>query len=195
MPKVEDKIGKPLSPYAVTKHTNELYAEVFGSLYGMELIGLRYFNVFGRRQDPEGVYAAAIPKFIQVFVTGQSPVINGDGTQTRDFTYIDNIIQANQLAATTKNMDAIGQVYNIAFGEETVLIELVETLRDLLAKFDPEIAQLKVCHGPERLGDVRYSLASIDKAKRHLGYKPTHSVWSGLSEAIKWYWESLSVVK
>lgn len=191
LPKIEENIGMPLSPYAVTKYVNELYAHVFGSLYGMEIIGLRYFNVFGRRQDSNGAYAAAIPKFILAFMSHKSPIIHGDGTQTRDFTYIDNVIQANELAATTTNKDACNQVYNIAFGEETVLINLINKLRELLAAHDPKIKEVKPEHGPERLGDVRYSLASIDKAKRNLGYNPTHSINKGLEEAIDWYWENL----
>lgn len=191
LPKVEENIGMPLSPYAVTKYVNELYAHVFSSLYGMETIGLRYFNVFGRKQDPQGAYAAAIPKFIKAFIDHKSPVIHGDGTQTRDFTYIDNVIQANELAATTSNVDAFNQVYNIAFGEETVLIDLVEEIRRLLTQFDHDIQAIPIKHGPERIGDVRYSLASIDKAKRYLGYKPTHNIKKGLEAAINWYWENL----
>lgn len=191
LPKIEENIGLPLSPYAVTKYVNELYAHVFGSLYGMETIGLRYFNVFGRRQDPNGAYAAAIPKFISAFINHKSPEVHGDGTQTRDFTYIDNVIQANELAATTTNIDAFNQVYNVACGDETVLNFLIESLRDLLSNFDPEIAKIRIIHGPERQGDVRYSLASIEKSKRYLGYNPTHSIKKGLSEAIEWYWNNL----
>ena len=191
LPKIEENIGMPLSPYAVTKYVNELYAHVFGSLYGMELIGLRYFNVFGRRQDSNGAYAAAIPKFILALMNYKSPIIHGDGTQTRDFTYIDNVIQANELAATTTNIDAYNQVYNIAFGEETVLINLINKLRELLSAHDSKIKDIESEHGPERLGDVRYSLASIDKAKRNLGYNPAHSINQGLEEAIDWYWENL----
>ena len=191
LPKIEENIGMPLSPYAVTKYVNELYAHVFGSLYGMEIIGLRYFNVFGRRQDSNGAYAAAIPKFILAFTNYQSPIIHGDGTQTRDFTYIDNVLQANELAATTTNKDAYNQVYNIAFGEETVLINLINKLKELLSEHDSKIAEVEPTHGPERLGDVRYSLASIDKAKRYLGYNPTHNINKGLEEAIDWYWENL----
>ena len=191
LPKIEENIGMPLSPYAVTKYVNELYAHVFGSLYGMETIGLRYFNVFGRRQDSNGAYAAAIPKFILALMNHKSPIIHGDGTQTRDFTYIDNVIQANELAATTTNKDAFNQVYNVAYGEETVLINLINKLGELLSQHDPKIAEIRPEHGPERLGDVRYSLASIDKAKRNLGYNPTHSINQGLEEAIDWYWENL----
>ena len=191
LPKIEENIGMPLSPYAVTKYVNELYAHVFGSLYGMETIGLRYFNVFGRRQDSNGAYAAAIPKFILALMNHKAPIIHGDGTQTRDFTYIDNVIQANELAATTTNKDAFNQVYNVAYGEETVLINLINKLGELLSQHDPKIAEIRPEHGPERLGDVRYSLASIDKAKRNLGYNPTHSINQGLEEAIDWYWENL----
>jgi len=191
LPKIEENIGMPLSPYAVTKYVNELYAHVFGSLYGMETIGLRYFNVFGRRQDSNGAYAAAIPKFILALMNHKAPIIHGDGTQTRDFTYIDNVIQANELAATTTNKDAFNQVYNVAYGEETVLINLINKLGELLSQHDPKIAEISPEHGPERLGDVRYSLASIDKAKRNLGYNPTHSINQGLEEAIDWYWENL----
>lgn len=191
LPKIEENIGMPLSPYAVTKYVNELYAHVFGSLYGMETIGLRYFNVFGRRQDSNGAYAAAIPKFILALMNHKAPIIHGDGTQTRDFTYIDNVIQANELAATTTNKDAFNQVYNVAYGEETVLINLINKLGELLSQHDPKIAEIRSEHGPERLGDVRYSLASIDKAKRNLGYNPTHSINQGLEEAIDWYWENL----
>jgi len=191
LPKIEENIGMPLSPYAVTKYVNELYAHVFGSLYGMETIGLRYFNVFGRRQDSNGAYAAAIPKFILALMNHKAPIIHGDGTQTRDFTYIDNVIQANELAATTTNKDAFNQVYNVAYGEETVLINLINKLGELLSQHDPKIAEISPEHGPERLGDVRYSLASIDKAKRNLGYNPTHCINQGLEEAIDWYWENL----
>jgi UDP-N-acetylglucosamine/UDP-N-acetylgalactosamine 4-epimerase len=158
--KVEAKIGKPLSPYAVSKAMNEQYAKVFGELYDMETIGLRYFNVFGKRQDPNGAYATAMPKFIQQLIRHESPVIHGDGTQSRDFNYIDNVIQANNLAALTTNPMAVNEVYNIAYGESTNLEELVLTLQDLLAKFDPEIANVEIKYGPERAGDVRHSLSS-----------------------------------
>jgi UDP-N-acetylglucosamine 4-epimerase len=192
LPKVEDNIGSPLSPYAVTKYVNELYANVFSSLHGIEVIGLRYFNVFGRKQDSEGAYAAAIPKFIKSLIKHESPLIHGDGTQTRDFTYIDNVIQANELAATTKNADALNQVYNIACGEETILKTLVQDLKESLSKFDSEISKIEVANGPERIGDVRYSLASIEKAKRYLGYSPSHTVKQGVNEAIDWYWNDLN---
>lgn len=188
LPKVEEVIGKPLSPYAVTKYVNELYADVFGRTYGMELIGLRYFNVFGRRQDPDGAYAAVIPKFVKAFIAHQSPVVNGDGTFSRDFTYIDNVVQANFLAATTSNSQALNTVYNVAFGENTSLNELIVLLKTLLANYDPAIDAVVVKYGPERLGDVPHSLASIQKAEHLLGYKPTHNIAQGLAEAIDWYW-------
>ena len=189
LPKVEDKIGLPLSPYAVTKYVNELYAGVFSNLYGLELIGLRYFNVFGRKQDPDGAYAAAIPKFIKAFINHESPTIHGDGSQSRDFTYIDNVIQANILAATTTNPDAINQVYNVACGDQSFLRELVEELKKLLSTFDSKINDVAIHFGPERIGDIKHSLASIEKAKKLLGYNPSHNVKKGLSAAIKWYWE------
>ena len=189
LPKVEDKIGLPLSPYAVTKYVNELYAGVFSNLYGLELIGLRYFNVFGRKQDPDGAYAAAIPKFIKAFINHESPTIHGDGSQSRDFTYIDNVIQANILAATTTKPDAINQVYNVACGDQSFLRELVEELKKLLSTFDSKINDVAIHFGPERIGDIKHSLASIEKAKKLLGYDPSHNVKKGLSAAIKWYWD------
>lgn len=191
LPKVEDKIGKPLSPYAVTKYVNELYAHVFGLNYGMEIIGLRYFNVFGRRQSPDGAYAAVIPKFVQLFIDHESPRINGDGSNSRDFTYIDNVIQMNHLAATTANPDAIGEVFNTAVGEQSTLSELVDLLKRLLSNFDATIATIEVEYGPERPGDIPHSLASIDKAKSLLGYRASHTLETGLKEAIDWYWTEL----
>jgi len=193
LPKIEENIGMPLSPYAVTKYVNELYAHVFSNLHGIETIGLRYFNVFGRRQDPNGAYAAAIPKFISAFINYKTPIIHGDGSQTRDFTYIDNVLQANELAATTTNKAAFNQVFNVACGEESVLIDMVKYLRSLLSKFDKKIANVEIGFGPERLGDVKYSLASVDKANSLLGYSPTHNINKGLEEAISWYWESLNI--
>ncbi|SMO42749.1 UDP-N-acetylglucosamine 4-epimerase [Saccharicrinis carchari] len=192
LPKVEDIIGKPLSPYAVTKYVNELYADVFARLYDMELVGLRYFNVFGKRQDPDGAYAAVIPKFVKALIAHQSPTINGDGSFSRDFTFIDNVIQANQLAAVTNNMEAVNTVYNVAFGERTSLNELIAYLKEFLSTYDNAISGVKVNYGPERIGDVPHSLASIDKAKHLLGYKPTYSVKEGLKKAIDWYWNNLS---
>ena len=191
LPKKEEIIGMPLSPYAVTKYVNELYAHVFSNLYGMETIGLRYFNVFGRKQDPNGAYAAAIPKFIKAFMNHESPKINGDGSQTRDFTYIDNVIQANHLAGSTQNKDALNKVFNIACGDQSILLDLVENLRLLLSNFDSKIASVKINHGAERVGDVKHSLASIEKAQTLLNYQPTHNVSKGLNEAIEWYWNNL----
>ena len=191
LPKKEEVIGMPLSPYAVTKYVNELYAHVFSNLYGIETIGLRYFNVFGRKQDPNGAYAAAIPKFIKAFMNHESPKINGDGSQTRDFTYIDNVIQANHLAGSTQNKDALNKVFNIACGDQSILLDLVENLRLLLSNFDSKIASVKINHGAERVGDVKHSLASIEKAQTLLNYQPTHNVSKGLNEAIEWYWNNL----
>lgn len=191
MPKTEDIIGKPLSPYAVTKYVNELYAHVFGLNYGMELIGLRYFNVYGPNQDPEGAYAAAIPKFIKLLVQHQSPVINGDGTNSRDFTYIENVIQMNHLAALTTNPQAIGEVFNTAVGERADLNQLVHLLKEYLGTFDPAIKSIPIVYGPERAGDIPHSLASIEKAATRLHYKPSHNLAEGLRESVQWYWENL----
>lgn len=191
LPKVEDKIGRPLSPYAITKYVNELYADVFAKTYGMQTIGLRYFNVFGRRQDPNGAYAAVIPKFVMQLMSHQSPVINGTGDYSRDFTYIDNVIQMNHRAMTTTNPEAINQVYNTAVGDRTTLNELVSYLKEYLSEYDAKIADVEIMHGPNRAGDIPHSLASIDKAKQLLGYEPTHDIRAGLKEAVKWYWENL----
>lgn len=191
LPKVEDVIGKPLSPYAITKYVNELYADVFARTYGMEFIGLRYFNVFGRRQDPNGAYAAVIPLFVKKFMHHEAPNINGDGEYSRDFTYIDNVVQMNMLAITTKNPDAVNQVYNTAYGDRTTLNQLVGYLREYLSEFDPAIAAVEPTHGPNRAGDIPHSLASIDKAKSLLGYAPKYSMQQGLKQAVKWYWENL----
>lgn len=191
LPKVEDKIGKPLSPYAITKYVDELFAENFSRLYGIETIGLRYFNVFGRRQDPYGAYAAVIPKFVMALMKHESPVINGDGSYSRDFTYIDNVIQANQLALLTGNQEAVNTVYNVAFGERTTLNELFEYLRDNLSAFDPEIAKVQPQYGPNRSGDIPHSLACIDKGRKLLGYQPEFSVRDGLKEATCWYFKNL----
>ena len=192
LPKVEDKIGKPLSPYAITKYANELYAENFGRLYGMETIGLRYFNVFGRRQDPEGAYAAVIPKFVLQFMAHESPVINGDGTYSRDFCYVDNVIQANQLAALADQPEAINQVYNVAFGGRTDLNEMTNALKEQLTKFDPAIGNIEVIHGSERVGDIPHSQADISKAQSLLGYNPEYSFSDGIREATEWYFTNLS---
>ena len=191
LPKVEDKIGKPLSPYAITKYVNELYADVFSKTYGLETIGLRYFNVFGRKQDPNGAYAAVIPKFVSQFMAGESPVINGNGEFSRDFTYIDNVIQANLLSMITDNKEAINTVYNVAFGERNTLKDLVELLKKSLTEFDPKIKDIQVIYGPNRVGDIPHSLASIDKAKKLLVYNPQFSLEKGLKEAVNWYWNNL----
>lgn len=191
LPKVEDKIGKPLSPYAVTKYVNELYADIFSKTYGLETIGLRYFNVFGRKQDPNGAYAAVIPKFVMQFMNHESPVINGDGNYSRDFTYIDNVIQMNELAMTTENKDAVNTVYNTAFGDRTTLNDLVNHLKTFLTEYDPVIAGVDVKYGPNRMGDIPHSLASIEKAKRLLGYNPGFSMQEGLRQAVEWYWSNL----
>jgi UDP-N-acetylglucosamine 4-epimerase len=191
LPKVEDKIGKPLSPYAITKYVNELYADVFSKTYGLETIGLRYFNVFGRKQDPNGAYAAVIPKFVSQFMAGESPMINGNGEFSRDFTYIDNVIQANLLSMITDNKEAINTVYNVAFGERNTLKDLVELLKKSLTEFDPKIKDIQVIYGPNRVGDIPHSLASIDKAKKLLAYNPQFSLEKGLKEAVNWYWNNL----
>lgn len=191
LPKVEEVIGKPLSPYAITKYVNELYAEIFSKTYGLETIGLRYFNVFGRKQDPNGAYAAVIPKFVMQLMKYESPVINGDGTYSRDFTYIDNVIQMNLRAIVSTNAEAINTVYNVAYGERTNLNELVSLLKKYLAEFDPKIAKVETSYGPNRQGDVPHSLASIDKAKKMLGYDPKFNIDSGIKEAVQWYWSNL----
>ncbi|MBG0781256.1 MAG: SDR family oxidoreductase [Bacteroidales bacterium] len=192
LPKVEEKIGRPLSPYAITKYVNELYADVFARIYGLESIGLRYFNVFGRRQDPEGAYAAVIPKWVNQFMRHEAIIINGQGEYSRDFTYIDNVIQANLKAALTTNPEAVNQVYNVAFGDRTTLNDLAVWLREALSDYDPEIAAVKITHGPYRQGDIPHSLASIEKGKQLLGYDPQFNLKEGLKEACKWYWENLS---
>ena len=191
LPKVEDVIGKPLSPYAITKYVNELYADVFAKTYGFEYIGLRYFNVFGRRQDPHGAYAAVIPLFVKKFMKHESPTINGDGEYSRDFTYIDNVIQMNMLALTTTNPAAVNQIYNTAYGERTTLNDLVKYLKEYLSAHDAEIAKVEAVHGPYRAGDIPHSLANVDKAKKLLGYDPKYSMKEGLKEAVEWYWENL----
>lgn len=191
LPKVEDKIGKPLSPYAITKYVNELYADIFGKTYGLETIGLRYFNVYGRRQDPNGAYAAVIPKFVMQLMAHESPVINGDGNYSRDFTYIDNVIQMNELAMLAQNPEAVNTVYNTAFGDRTTLNDMVSYLKLYLSAFDATIANISVIHGPNRAGDIPHSLASIDKAKQLLNYNPKFSFQDGLKEAVTWYWKNL----
>ena len=191
LPKIEDRIGKPLSPYAITKYVNELYADVFKKTYGFDTVGLRYFNVFGRKQNPNGAYAAVIPKFVMQLMNHESPVINGGGEYSRDFTYIDNVILMNLLALTSENNDAQNQVYNTAFGERTTLNDLVKYLKEYLAEYDAEISNIDIIYGDYRKGDVPHSLASIDKAKNLLNYQPQFSMKNGLKEAVKWYWENL----
>ncbi len=185
LPKVEDRIGKPLSPYAVTKYVNELYAAVYASLYGIEMIGLRYFNIFGPKQNPAGPYAAVIPLFAEAVLKNQAPTINGDGSHSRDFTFVDNAVQANILALFTENPEAVNQVYNIACGEQTSLNELFDGLRKEAG------TTLAPVHGPERAGDVKHSLADIAKAKQLLGYDPGISVKEGLKKTLEWYRRSL----
>ena len=191
LPKVEETIGRPLSPYAITKNVNELYADVFSKTYGIQTIGLRYFNVFGRKQDPNGAYAAVIPKFVSQFMRGESPVINGNGDFSRDFTYIDNVIQANVLSMITENEEAINTVYNVAFGERNTLNDLIDCLKESLTTYDPKIKDIQIKYGPNRAGDIPHSLASIDKAKNLLNYNPQYSLKQGLQEAVKWYWNNL----
>tara|TARA_B110000008_G_scaffold243429_1_gene252487 strand:- start:2396 stop:3391 length:996 start_codon:yes stop_codon:yes gene_type:complete len=190
MPKVEDVIGKPLSPYAITKYVNELYADIFSKIYGIEIIGLRYFNVFGRKQDPNGAYAAVIPKFVNQLLKGESPVINGDGNYSRDFTYIDNVIQANLLSLVTTNKKAVNKVYNVACGKRNTLNDLMIYLKEHLSHFDSEISNIEVVYGPTRAGDIPHSHASIDKAKEYLNYNPQFNLQKGLKQVVKWYHEN-----
>jgi UDP-N-acetylglucosamine/UDP-N-acetylgalactosamine 4-epimerase len=191
LPKYEDKIGSPLSPYAITKYVDELFAGNFSETYGIDVIGLRYFNVFGRRQDPDGAYAAVIPKFVKMLMNHEVPVVNGDGTISRDFTYIDNVIQVNHLAAVVEKKEALNQVYNVAHGDRTSLNQLYMTIRNLAGEYDKEILKIEPVHGPVRGGDIPHSQASIEKAKRLLGYSPLLNVKEGLHEAFKWYWNNL----
>ena len=191
LPKVEDFIGKPLSPYAITKYVNELYADVFSKIHEIEVIGLRYFNVFGRKQDPNGAYAAVIPKFVKKLMNGESPTINGDGSFSRDFTYIDNVIQANLLCLITNNKKSINTVYNIAYGDRNSLNDLMRYLKEYLSVFDSKISNIDIIYGPNRPGDIPHSHASIDKAKKRLGYNPQYSLQKGLKESVKWYWNNL----
>ncbi len=191
LPKIEDKIGLPLSPYAITKYVNELYASNFAKTYGMEVIGLRYFNVFGRRQDPDGAYTAVIPKFVKTLMQHERPIINGDGSVSRDFTYIDNVIQINHLAALVNDINALNKVYNVAHGERTTLNKLYSIIREKASAYDFAIKDIEPEYGPFRSGDIPHSLASIERAKGMLGYSPTHSVEQGLEEAVKWYWDNL----
>ncbi len=191
LPKVENIIGKPLSPYAITKYVNELYADIFSKAYGLETVGLRYFNVFGPKQDPNGAYAAVIPKFVSQLMKHESPVINGDGNFSRDFTYIDNVLEMNELAMLTNSQEAINTVYNTAFGDRNTLNDLIKYLKQYLSEFDSKIANIPVVYGQNRVGDIPHSLASIHKAKQLLNYKPKFSMQLGLKQAINWYWENL----
>ena len=191
LPKVEDKIGNPLSPYAITKYVDELFAGNFSKTYGIDVIGLRYFNVFGRHQDPDGAYAAVIPKFVKMLMKHEVPLINGDGSVSRDFTYIDNVIQANNLAAIVQDKKALNQVYNVAHGERTTLNELFHIIQRFAGRLDKDVLSIKPVYGPFRDGDIQHSLASIEKAKKLLGYAPVKNVEEGLEEAIKWYWNNL----
>ena len=191
LPKVEEHIGKPLSPYAITKYVNELYADVFYKSYGLDTIGLRYFNVFGRKQDPNGAYAAVIPLFTKQLMNKQSPTINGDGSYSRDFTYIDNVIQANEKAMLTNHPLAVNSVFNVAYGERTNLKTLVELLKKSLSRYDKSILDVDVIYGSVREGDVPHSLATIEKAKQILNYQPEFNLKDGLDEAVQWYWSHL----
>jgi UDP-N-acetylglucosamine/UDP-N-acetylgalactosamine 4-epimerase len=191
LPKIESETGNPLSPYAITKKADELYAGVFADLYGIEVVGLRYFNVFGKGQDPNGEYAAVIPRFVKAMIMHQRPEIFGNGDQSRDFTFIDNVIHANQAAALTQEKDALSTAYNIAFGDRITLNELFSLLKENLSKFDPVIASIEPLYVAERPGDIPHSLASIDKARQFLGYNPQFSVEDGLKKAIAWYWKNL----
>ena len=191
LPKKEDVIGKPLSPYAITKYVNELYADVFHKVYGLDTIGLRYFNVFGRRQDPDGAYAAVIPKFVKQFINHESPTINGDGSFSRDFTYIDNVIEMNVKSMLTSNPEALNTVYNVAYGERTTLKQLTEILKNALTTYDTAIQEVAIEYGSERVGDVPHSLASIEKATTLVGYTPKYDLEKGIEESMGWYWKHL----
>ncbi|NNC82891.1 MAG: SDR family oxidoreductase [Flavobacteriales bacterium] len=195
LPKREEHTGLPLSPYAASKAVGEMYAKVFGQLYGMETIGLRYFNVFGKNQDPDGAYAAAIPRFIKAMIFRAPVTIHGDGQQSRDFTYIENVIQANQLAATTENPEALNRAYNVAYGEQYSINYLVEQLELLLKEHDKDLDHVDKRSIPERPGDIKHSLADISNAREYLGYEPTHSLADGLQEAMRWYWEYFNAEK
>jgi UDP-N-acetylglucosamine 4-epimerase len=191
LPKVEDEIGKPLSPYAVTKYVNELYADVFYKTYGLETIGLRYFNVFGPKQDPDGAYAAVIPKFIGQFLNNKNLTINGDGEHSRDFTFIENVVQANIKAILADEKTAVNQVYNVAFGENTNLNELVEAIKTGLSNLGNDVSTSQVFYGPDRAGDVKHSLADISKANKLIGYSPLFSFAKGIQNTIAWYKEMI----
>lgn len=187
LPKREDHIGKPLSPYALTKYVDELYADVFAKTYGIEYIGLRYFNVFGKRQDPDSMYAAVIPLFIKQFLNHKQPIINGKGEYSRDFTYVDNVIHMNMLAMETESTDAINQIYNTAGGERTSINDLIESIQSFISETDSSVMNIKPIHGPYRNGDIPHSLASIEKAKQLLGYIPVVNFKDGLKKTIDWY--------
>lgn len=187
LPKIEERIGKPLSPYALTKYVNELYAEVFAKTYGIEYIGLRYFNVFGKRQDPNSMYAAVIPLFIKQFMNHKQPIINGNGDYSRDFTYVDNVIHMNMLAMETKSAEAVNQIYNTAGGERTTINNLTDLIQSILSEKDHSIRNIKPVHGPYRSGDIPHSLASIEKAQNMLGYTPIVCFEEGLKRTIDWY--------
>lgn len=191
LPKVEDQVGRQLSPYAVTKYADELYANVFSKAYGLELVGLRYFNVFGPRQDPNGPYAAVIPIWFRCLYTGEQAFVNGDGETSRDFCFVENVVQANLLAATTRNPESLGQVYNVAFGERTTLAQLFSLMRDSAATHQPRAASLSLTHRPFRDGDIRHSLADTSKAQRLLGYEPATSVGKGIQASSRWYFGSI----
>lgn len=191
LPKFEHEIGKPMSPYAITKYVNELYADIFHKAYKLDYIGLRYFNVFGRRQDPNGAYSAVIPLFVKKLINHESPIINGDGSFSRDFTYIDNVIKMNILCITTEKKEALNQIYNTACGQNTTLLELVSILKKYLSNYDSTISKVKVVHGPIRKGDIPHSLASIDKAIELINYKPDYFIKKGLKNAINFYFKLL----
>jgi UDP-N-acetylglucosamine 4-epimerase len=191
LPKVEDVIGKPLSPYAITKYVCELYADIFYKTYNIDTIGLRYFNVYGRRQDPNGAYAAVIPKFILQLMSNESPIINGNGEHSRDFTYIDDVIQMNMRALGTDSSAALNTVYNVAYGKSSTLNQLVANLKEGLSKYDSRIADVEIAYGPNRAGDIPHSLASIEKAKNRLNYLPQYPLVEGLKSSINWYWNNL----
>ncbi len=192
LPKLEEEIGEPLSPYAVTKLVKEKYGKVFADIYGLQVTGLRYFNVFGRRQDPKGAYAAVIPKWVEQMIRHERPVINGDGNYSRDFTYVDNVLHANERAAISPAQAGGASVYNVAFGGNISLNELFIALRDNLSKFDPQIAKIEPVYGPERPGDIPHSMASIEKARREIAYNPRFDARKGFEKACEWYWNSLS---
>ena len=192
LPKTEAKTGAPLSPYAITKSVNEMYASVFSNIHSFPVIGLRYFNVFGRRQDPEGVYAAVIPKFVETLINHKPPIIHGDGEQSRDFTYIENVIQMNILALLSENEESYGECFNVACGTRMTINELYYQIRDLLAKYDSDISDIEPTYVPERPGDIKHSIADISKGERMLNYAPKFDCKIGLNEAIEWYWNSIS---